>query len=118
MKTKYLRNKLINDNNVFTSFKLNISLFNEWSQQFDKKNIDVYVSDLKTIYSWLNRPDEISSADWASIPWLYIDDETRFVTADKVYWSNAFNKFSIDKFETIRSVLHSNKIKTKIGRAH
>jgi len=107
-----LRKELINDNNVFTSFILDISLFNEWSQQFDKKNIDVYVSDLKTIYSWLNRPDEISSADWASIPWLYIDDETRFVTADKVYWSNAFNKFSIDKFETIRSVLHSNKIKT------
>src|SRR5699024_1744672 len=96
---------------IFASFILKEDLFKVWSQQFERKNIDTYVADLKTFYSWVESPDEISSAKWASIPWLYIDDEVRFITSDKVYWSKAFNELSSDKFSTIKNILHSTKVK-------
>ena len=107
-----LKKELIAKDEIFTSFILDEDLFKEWSQQFDNNNINIYVSDLKTIYSWIGNPDEISSADWASIPWLYIDAETRFETSDKVYWSKAFKELSDDKYQTIKSVLHNEDIKT------
>lgn len=107
-----LRKELIVKNKIFTSFILDEDLFKEWSQQFDTETINSYVDDLQTIYSWTDNPDEISSADWASIPWLFIDNEIRFITTDKVYWSKAFNDLSADKFETIKAVLHSEEVKT------
>lgn len=110
--TVNLQNQLITKKEIFTSFILNKELFKEWSKQFNTVNINTYVSDLKVMYSWIPNPDEISSADWASIPWLYIDDEVRFEMSSKVYWSKAFNLLSADKFETIKSVLHSNEFKT------
>lgn len=109
--TEDLRKQLITKDKIFTSFILNEDLFQVWSQQFENKNIAIYVAALKTIYSWVENPDEISSAQWASIPWLYINDEARFTTSDKVYWSKAFNGLSSDKFETIKSVLHSKGLK-------
>lgn len=107
-----LRKELIVKNKIFTHFILDGDLFKEWSQQFDTNNINIYVSDLKTIYSWIDNPDEISSADWASIPWLFVDDEIRFETSDKVYWSKAFNELSSEKYGIIKSVLHNSDIKT------
>ncbi len=110
--TEDLQKQLIAKDEIFTSFILDEDLFEEWSQQFDTKNIHSYVSDLKTIYSWIENPDKISSADWASIPWLYIDDKIRFEMSDKVYWSKAFMELSAEKFGTIKSILHSETIKT------
>ena len=110
--TDNLQKQLITKDEIFTSFILEKSLFDEWSQQFNTKNINSYVSDLKTMYKWFDNPDEISSADWASIPWLYIDDEIRFETSDKVYWSKAFKGLSADNFEIIKSVFKKAKLKT------
>jgi hypothetical protein len=107
-----LKKELIAKDEIFTSFILDEDLFKEWSQQFDTNNINIYVSDLKTIYSWIDDPDEISSADWASIPWLFIDDEIRFETSEKVYWSKAFNALSSEKYGIIKSILHNLDIKT------
>ncbi|MGV8815646.1 MAG: ATP-binding protein [Gelidibacter sp.] len=107
-----LRKELIVKDKIFTSLILDKDLFEEWAEQFDTESITIYVNHLKAIYSWIDKPDEISSADWASIPWLFIDDEIRFVTSDKVYWSKAFNDLSTDKFETLKSVLHSKEVKT------
>jgi len=106
-----LKKELTAKKEIFTSFILDKVLFEEWSQHFDTESINTYVSDLKDMYSWIDDPGEISSAEWASIPWLFIDDETRFITTDKVYWSKAFNDLSADKFETIKSVLHGEEIK-------
>lgn len=110
--TEDLQKQLITKGKIFTSFILNQDLFQVWSQQFESKTINTYVGDLKTIYGWVENPDEISSAQWASIPWLYINDEVRFTTSDKVYWSKAFDGLSTDNFETIKSVLHNKEIKT------
>lgn len=109
--TDDLKKQLITKNEIFTSFILDKDLFEEWSQQFDTKNINNYVSDLKAMYSWIDNPDDISSAEWASIPWLYLDDELRFETSDKVYWSKAFKDLSADKFEIIKTVLQSAELK-------
>ena len=106
-----LRKELIVKNKIFTNFILDEDLFKEWSQQFDTKIIQVYVSDLQAIYRWIDNADEISSADWASIPWLFIDDEIRFKTSDKVYWSKAFNALSGEEYAIIKSVLHNSDIK-------
>jgi hypothetical protein len=110
--TEGLQKELISKEEVFTSFVLNTDLFNEWSLKFNSKNISTYVNNIKSIYAWVKKSDEISSADWASIPWLYIDDETRFITTDKVYWSNAFHKLPNDKYKIIKVILHSPEIKT------
>lgn len=104
--------QLIAKDEIFTSFILDEDLFEEWSQQFDTKNIINYVSDLKTVYSWIDNPDDISSAQWASISWLYVDDEVRFETSDKVYWSKAFKDLSADKFEIIKTVFQTAELKT------
>jgi hypothetical protein len=104
---KDLKKELIAKVQMFTSFILNVDLFNEWSQQFNTENINSYIDDLQIIYSWKEAPEDIHPNKWPSIPWIFIDDETRFVTSDKVYWSKAFNDLSADKFETIKSVLHS-----------
>jgi hypothetical protein len=109
--TDDLQKQLITKDNIFTTFILSEDLFQLWTQQFNNNNIYTYVSDLKTIYKWVEYPDEISSAKWASIPWLYIDDISRFVTPDKVYWSKSFNGLSYDKFEAVKSVLHSKGLK-------
>lgn len=106
-----LKKQLIAKDEIFTSFILDEDLFEEWSQQFDTKNINNYVSDLKAMYSWIDNPDDISSAQWASIPWLYIDDEVRFETSDKVYWSKAFKDLSTDKFEIIKTVFQTAELK-------
>ncbi len=107
-----LKKELITKDEIFTSFILDEDLFEEWSQLFTSDNISAYVNDLKSIYSWVINKDEISGADWASIPWLYINDEDRFVATDKIYWSNAFNGLSSDQYETIKSILHTTGIKT------
>lgn len=109
--TEDLQKQLITKDRIFTSFTLNEDLFQVWSQQFENKNIDTYIEDLKTIYSWAKNPDEISSAKWTSIPWLYINDEVRFSTSDRVYWSKAFNGLSSYQFETIKFLLQSKEIK-------
>lgn len=106
-----LKNQLISNTNLFTSFILNNDLFTEWSALFNTNNIHEYVSDLKTSYALVENSDEISSAQWASIPWLYIDDENRFITADKVYWSNAFGQMSEEEYNTIKAVFHSSELK-------
>lgn len=110
--TDDLQKQLIAKEEIFTSFILDEDLFKEWSQQFETNNINTYVSDLKTMYSWIDNPDDISSAQWASISWLYIDDEVRFETSDKVYWSKAFNDLSADNFEIIKSIFHTAELKT------
>lgn len=110
--TDDLKKQLIAKDEIFTSFILDEDLFEEWSQQFDTKNINNYVTDLKAMYSWIDNPDDISSAQWASIPWLYIDDEVRFETSDKVYWSKAFKDLSADKFEIIKMVFQTAALKT------
>ncbi len=107
-----LRKQLIAKDEIFTSFILNEDLFEEWSQQFDTKNINIYVSDLKAMYSWIDNSEDISSAQWASISWLYVDDEVRFKTSDKVYWSKAFKDLSADKFEIIKTVFQTAALKT------
>ncbi len=107
-----LKKELIAKNKIFTSFIFDEELFNEWSLQFDSENISDYVTDLKTMYTWVENTDEISSADWASITWVYIDDETRFMPTDKVYWSSAFDTLSTDNYETIKSLLHGSTVKT------
>ncbi|WP_092577676.1 sacsin N-terminal ATP-binding-like domain-containing protein [Hyunsoonleella jejuensis] len=109
--TDDLKKQLIAKDEIFTSFILDEDLFEEWSQQFDTKNINNYVSDLKAMYSWIDNPDDISSAQWASIPWLYVDDEVRFETSDKVYWSKAFKDLSTDKFEIIKTVFQKAELK-------
>lgn len=109
--TDDLQKQLITKDKIFTSFILDKKLFEEWSKQFDTKNINNYVSDLKAMHSWIDNPDDISSAQWASIPWLYVDDEVRFETPDKVYWSKAFKDLSADKFEIIKSVFHKAELK-------
>src|SRR5690606_32925222 len=104
--------QLIAKDEIFISFILDEDLFEEWSQQFVTETINSYVDDLQTIYSWEEAPEDIHPNKWPSIPWLFIDDDTRFVTSDTVYWSKAFNDLSADRFETIKSVLHSKEIKT------
>ncbi|MGJ1463150.1 ATP-binding protein [Sphingobacterium siyangense] len=109
--TDDLQKQLIAKDEIFTSFILDEDLFEEWSQQFDAKNINNYVSDLKAMYSWIDNPDKISSAQWASISWLYVDDEVRFETSDKLYWSKAFKDLSVDKFEIIKTVFQTADLK-------
>jgi len=109
--TDDLKKQLIVKDEIFTSFIFDEDLFEEWSQQFDRKNINNYVSDLKAIYSWIDNPDDISSAQWASISWLYIDDEVRFETSDKAYWSKAFTDLTADKFEIIKTVFQTAELK-------
>jgi hypothetical protein len=109
--TDDLKKQLIAKDEIFTSFILDEYLFEEWSQQFDTKNINNYVSDLKAMYSWIDNPDDISSAQWASIPWLYVDDEVRFETSDKVYWSKAFKDLSTNKFEIIKKVFQTAELR-------
>ena len=110
--TEILKKELIAKDEIFTSFILKEDLFKEWSYKFSSDNIDTYVNDLNTMYAWVENSDEISSADWASIPWLYIDDETKFTTTDKVYWSSAFYNIPTDKYKIIKTILHSPEIKT------
>lgn len=110
--TDDLKKQLIAKDEIFTSFILDKDLFEEWSLQFNTKNINNYVGDLKAMFSWINNPDNISSAQWASIPWLYINDKVRLETSDQVYWSKAFKDLSAEKFEIIKSVFHKTELKT------
>lgn len=107
-----LRKELIQKDKVFSSFVLNKLLFDEWSLQFTSQNISLYVQAINLIFSWKNKAEEILQSQWASIPWLYIDDSTRFTGSDKVFWSIAFKDMPADKYETIKSVLHTSKLKT------
>jgi len=106
-----LKRELISKEEVFISFILDKELFDEWSLQFNSKNIQDYIGDLKTAYSWIGDKVEILGAEWASIPWLYIDDELRFENTDKVFWSSAFHKLSIEDYEKIKSTLHRVELK-------
>jgi hypothetical protein len=109
--TDALQKELIEKEAIFTSFILKTDLFNEWSVKFNSENISTYVNDLKIIYSWVNNTDEISSAAWASIPWLFIDDDLRFLSTDKVYWSNAFYGMLPEDYEITKSILQNAEIK-------
>jgi hypothetical protein len=106
-----LKNALISRKTIFKSFLLNPTLFANWSSTYNSKNIENYVSDLQQIFSWVDNPDAISASEWASIPWLFIDDSQRFITADQVYWSSAFNTLSSDKYNSIKSIFHESELK-------
>lgn len=107
----HLKNALISRKAIFKSFILNPILFANWSSKYNSKNIENYVSDLQQIFSWVDDPDAISASEWASIPWLFIDDSQRFSTADQIYWSSAFNTTSSKKYNTIKSIFHESELK-------
>lgn len=109
-----LKKELIPKEKIFNSFVLDYELFSEWSEQFNSENITNYVEDLKTIYNWVENTDEISSANWASIPWLFINDDLRFLGADKVYWSTAFYKMSSKDYDTIKTILKIKNIPIQV----
>lgn len=110
--TEDIVKELVQKNKLFTSFILNKTLFNEWSQQFNSESINSYVVSLKAIYGWKNEDEEILPSKWAEIPWLYIDDELRFCISDNIFWSSAFSSMSDDDYHTIKDILHPTKIKT------
>jgi hypothetical protein len=107
----HLKNALISRKAIFKSFILNPTLFANWSSTYNSQNIENYVSDLLQIFSWVDDPNAISASEWASIPWLFINDSQRFTTADQVYWSNAFNTLSSDKYNSIKSIFHEFELK-------
>jgi hypothetical protein len=96
-----LKNELIKKENIFTSFILNPKLFQGWDIQFNIEKIEHYVRELSLFFSWKNAESEILQSQWASIPWLYIDDKQRFIESNKIYWSHAFSHLSADKYITI-----------------
>jgi hypothetical protein len=108
--TPNLRKVLIPKAEIFTSFILNIDLFNEWSGNFNSSNIDEYVSDVKLIFSWVADPESISGSDWASIPWIYVNDDEGFEAAERIYWSNAFSAMGLNEYKAIRSIIHKAKL--------
>lgn len=110
--TDALKKELISQESVFTSFILNHGLFKEWSLQFTSQNIAQYVTDLKTIYSWKDEGEEILQSQWAAIPWLYIDDDIRFIESNNVLWSSAFDEMNNDKFLIISEILQKSQLKT------
>lgn len=107
----HLKKALISRKAIFKSFILNPILFANWSSTYNSKNIENYITDLQQIFSWVDNPDDISASEWASIPWLFIDDSQRFTTADQVYWSSAFNTLSSDKYNSIKSIFHESELK-------
>ncbi len=107
----HLKNALISTKAIFKSFILNPTLFANWSSTYNSKNIENYVSDLQQIFSWVDDQDAISASEWASIPWLFINDSQRFTTADQVYWSIAFETLSSDKYNSIKKIIHKAGLK-------
>lgn len=107
----HLKNALISRKAIFKSFILNPILFANWSSTYNSKNIENYITDLQQIFSWVDDPDAISASEWASIPWIFIDDSQRFTTADQVYWSSAFNTLSSDKYNSIKSIFYESELK-------
>lgn len=108
--TPSLKNVLISKEEIFTSFILNIDLFNEWSSIFNSSNIDEYVSDVKLIFSWVAEPESISSSKWASIPWVYVNDDVGFEASERIYWSSAFSAMGLNEYKEIRSIIHKAKL--------
>lgn len=106
-----LKNELIKKENIFTSFILNPQLFQAWNIQFNSESIEQYVRELSLFFSWKDAESEILQSQWASIPWLYIDDKQRFIESNKIYWSHAFSHLSADKYITIKSLLHDSTLK-------
>jgi len=106
-----LKKELIFKEEVFVSFILTNELFEEWSSQFNSSNISTYVDDLKSFFGWKDNEKEILQSKWAAIPWLYIDDDLRFVESNKIYWSNAFLQTSPEDYQIIKSILHNSKLK-------
>lgn len=108
--TPSLKNVLISKEEIFTSFILNIDLFYEWSRIFNSSNIDEYVSDVKLIFSWVVEPESISGSEWASIPWVYVNDDVRFEASERIYWSSAFSAMGFNEYKAIRSIIHKAKL--------
>ena len=106
-----LKKELITKAKLFTSFILSSELFAIWSLQFNSNSIAQYVGDLKSIFSWKNEDEEILQSKWADIPWLYVDDKIRFLSCDKVFWSNAFTKTTRENYLTIKEIFHTAELK-------
>ncbi len=102
-----LQKNLISKDKIFTSFILKRDLFDDWSKQFNAENIEEYVLDLKTIYSWKEANEEILQSSWTEIPWIFIDETIKFVHSEKVYWSQGFNHLTDEQYETVKTILHS-----------
>ncbi|WP_158860363.1 ATP-binding protein [Lunatibacter salilacus] len=110
--TDALQKELITKGEVFTSFILNPDLFEEWSVSFSSNNINTYVKDLKSLYSWKDEEEEILQSKWAAIPWLYVNDELRFLNSEKIFWSRAFSNLTTEDYETITETFQKAKLKT------
>ncbi|TKT92638.1 sacsin N-terminal ATP-binding-like domain-containing protein [Dyadobacter frigoris] len=100
-----LKKQLISKQDVFTKFILNKSLFSEWNVQFKEESIQQYIQFLKESFSWRNEDVDISQSQWALIPWLYINDETRFLECDGVFWSRAFQSISSINYDNLGGIL-------------
>lgn len=105
------KNELIEKQAVFTSFILNPELFDEWNTQFNSENLETYVSELSLFFGWKKPEAEIMQSQWASIPWLYSDEENKFIESNRVYWSPAFSVLTEDKYLTIKHLFHDSELK-------
>lgn len=106
-----LKKELIQKNTLFEKFVLNPELFDEWTSQFTDVNIEEYVNSLERIFAWIDEDVEISQSQWASIPWLYINNELRFGEAKDVYWSEGFGKIDVSNYNILLSIFTSSKLK-------
>lgn len=109
--SELLKKELIQKNTLFEKFILNSELFDEWSSQFTEDSIAEYVNSLEQIHGWIDEDVEISQSQWASIPWLYINDELRFKESMDVYWSEGFDKITYDNYNILKKVLSNDELK-------
>lgn len=109
--SEVLRKELIQKNTLFEKFILSPELFNEWVTQFTEDNITEYVNSLEQIFGWIEKDVYILQSQWASIPWLYINDELRFQESIDVCWSEAFDKITHDKYNILKKILSNDELK-------
>lgn len=106
-----LKKELIKNETLFNEFILNRKLFDEWSLQFNEDNIEQYINSLRVIYSWKDENIEVMQSQWSLIPWVYINDEFRFVESNKAYWSDSYNEMSSFHYNTLKNIMHNFKLK-------
>jgi len=106
------KKSLISENRIFEDFFLNVSLYDEWSEQFSLSNINQHIEAISYWFNKVENTDDISQSQWDSVAWIYINDEDKFQKLSAVYCPTSFYNLPEDSYLSITNILKDNKLST------
>ncbi|OYU82594.1 MAG: hypothetical protein CFE24_14730 [Flavobacterium sp. BFFFF2] len=92
---------LLKEKDLLEKLFCNAAAFNEVKTNINSGNIEEFYTYLLKLLN--NKPEE-TKIDFSLIPWVFLEENSKFVLASTVYWPESITKLASAKYASVKSV--------------